>query len=439
MLRSMLTFGAAAALAVSTFAVPATDSTAAAKTASASAATTASASAASSAPCEGAPRAPYVDVPDSHTHADAIDCLHGLEVIRGRLVDAFEPSATLRRDQMATIIAGSIEAAGGSLPAPDRGAFRDVTSGPHRDAIERLAAAGIVEGRAPGRYDPGARVPRGQMTAFLVRAHDHVLGDAGGSTPSSGFRDIEGHPHEASIERAAHLGLASGRTASRFEPQELTLRGQTATFVARLLGRSAADGTMTAPRWGFSATVHPISASLERQMTGNSWRSGCPVGLSSLRLLEIVHRGFDGRDRTGLMVLHRDAVDDVRVALTRSYESGFRIERMRLIDRYGADDDRSMRNNNSSGFNCRRVAGTSRWSEHAYGRAIDLNPIQNPYVAGSTVAPPAGRDYLDRSNVRRGMLVSGDATVTAFKDRGWGWGGDWSSSKDYQHLSSTGR
>jgi hypothetical protein len=423
-LRSTLAFGAAAALAASLLSVTGSEPAAAAATGG---------------PCEGAPRAPYVDVPDAHTHATAIDCLHGLAVIRGRLVDAFEPGSTLRRDQMATIVAGSIEAAGGTLPPPARGAFDDVTGGVHRDAIERLAAAGIVEGRAPGRYDPAARVPRGQMTAFLVRAHDHVLGRDAGSTPPSGFRDIDGHPHQSSIERAAHLGLASGRTTTRFEPQELTLRGQTATFVSRLLARSAEDGTMTAPTWGFSASVGALPTSLERQMAGSSWRSGCPVGLSSLRLLEIVHRGFDGRDRVGLLVLHRDAVNDVRIALTRSYEAGFRIERMRLIDRYGADDGRSMRANNSSAFNCRRIAGSSRWSEHAYGRAIDLNPVQNPYVSGSTVSPPAGRDYLDRSNVRRGMLVRGDAIVTAFAERGWGWGGDWSSAKDYQHLSSTGR
>jgi hypothetical protein len=389
-------------------------------------------------PCAGAPRAPYVDVPDAHTHADAIDCLHGLGVIRGRLVDAFDPAASLRRDQMATLVAGAIEAAGGRLPAPDRGAFPDVTGGPHRDAVERLAAAGIVEGRADGSYAPGAPVPRGQMTAFLVRAHDHVLGASDEPAPRA-FEDTAGHPHEATIDRAAQLGLASGKTATRFAPQELTLRGQTATFVARLLHRSADADVMRAPRWGFTTSVQGISASLERQMRGSSYRSGCPVGPADLRLLEIVHRGFDGRDRVGLLVLHRDAVADVRAALTRSYTAGFRIQRMRLVDRYGADDDRSMAANNTSGFNCRTVGGSTRWSEHAYGRAIDINPVQNPYVSGSTVAPDAGQAYLDRSDVRRGMLVDGDATVTAFEDRGWGWGGNWSSVKDYQHLSSSGR
>lgn len=388
-------------------------------------------------PCAGAPRAPYVDVGDRHTHATAIDCLHGLDVIRGRLVDAFAPGASLRRDQMATIVAGAITAAGGDLPPPDRGAFDDLHGNVHREAIERLAAAGIVQGRTPGRYEPGARVPRGQMTAFLVRAHDHVLGASSEPAPDA-FGDDDGHPHEATIDRAAQLGLAAGTSATTFSPQRLTLRGQTATFVSRLLARAAEAGTMAVPTWGFTSRVQPLPVPLQRQMTGTSWRTGCPVGLTSLRLLEVVHRGFDGRDRVGLLVLHHDAVADVRSALTRSYTSGFRIERMRLIDRYDGDDDRSMAANNTSAFNCRRIGGSDRWSQHAYGRALDINPVQNPYVSGSTVEPEAGRAYLDRGDVRRGMLVRGDATVTAFQGRGWGWGGDWTSSKDYQHLSRTG-
>ena len=87
----------------------------------------------------------------------------------------------------------------------------------------------------------------------------------------------------------------------------------------------------------------------------------------------------------------------------------------------------------------RRVAGSASWSQHSYGRAVDINPVQNPYVAGSTVSPPAGRAYLDRGNVRTGMIVQGDWVVRAFGIVGWGWGGAWSSAKDYQHFSSTGR
>jgi hypothetical protein len=387
--------------------------------------------------CDGAPRAPYVDVLDRDTHADGIDCLHGLQVILGRDVDAFEPRHTLRRDQMASIVARAIRASGTTLPGGSPDAFDDVTGSPHREAIESLEAAGIVFGRASGRYEPAGAVPRGQMTAFLVRAHDHVLGERGAR--SHGFSDVGGHPHEDTIARAADLGLAAGRTRTEFRPQELTQRDQTATFLSRLLGLAVERGEMDAPTWGHTSRTRPLPATLRRTMTGVSWRTGCPVGLDDLRLVETVHRGFDGRDRWGLLVVHRDAANAVTGALTDAYRDGFAIQRMRLIDRYGADDDRSMAANNSSAFNCRRIGGGTSWSEHAYGRALDLNPVQNPFVVGATVAPTEGRAYLDRSDVRRGMVVEGGAVVRAFDARGWGWGGRWRNSKDYQHFSATGR
>ena len=111
---------------------------------------------------------------------------------------------------------------------------------------------------------------------------------------------------------------------------------------------------------------------------------------------------------------------------------------MQLVDDFGGDDAASMAANNTSAFNCRTVAGSARWSEHAYGTAIDINPVQNPYVAGSAVDPPAGSEYLDRANVRPGMMVSGGVGVNVFRFVGWGWGGDWSSAKDYQHVSLRG-
>jgi hypothetical protein len=112
---------------------------------------------------------------------------------------------------------------------------------------------------------------------------------------------------------------------------------------------------------------------------------------------------------------------------------------MRLVDRYGGNDNRSMRADNTSAFNCRRVAGTTRWSEHAYGRAIDINPVENPYVrSDGSVSPRRGRPYADRSRHARGMIHARDATVRAFHRVGWGWGGYWRSSKDYQHFSASG-
>lgn len=126
--------------------------------------------------------------------------------------------------------------------------------------------------------------------------------------------------------------------------------------------------------------------------------------------------------------------------MRRLYRKRFPIRRMRLIDAHGADDRRSMNADNTSAFNCRFVAGTERWSEHAYGKAIDVNPIENPYVTASGhVSPPAGRPYADRSQDAEGMIHRGDAVVRAFRRAGWKWGGNWPGTRDYQHFSASGR
>ena len=129
----------------------------------------------------------------------------------------------------------------------------------------------------------------------------------------------------------------------------------------------------------------------------------------------------------------------MQAALRTLWEERFPIASMRLVDDFGGDDAASMAANNTSAFNCRRVAGSTSWSQHAYGRAVDVNPVQNPWVSGSTVDPRAGAAFADRRRVRPGMLVSGAPAVRAFEVRGWGWGGRWSSVKDYQHFSANGR
>ena len=191
------------------------------------------------------------------------------------------------------------------------------------------------------------------------------------------------------------------------------------------------------PAW--DGRARPLPPKLRRRMTGVSWRPGCPVGLDDLVELRMPYWRFDGTVRRGRMVVRDAQARKVLRVFRRLYAARFPIRRMRLIDAYGGDDDASMAANNTSAFNCRRVAGTDRWSEHAYGRAIDINPVQNPYVRDSTVEPEAGRRYLDRDRVRRGMIVRPGPVVRAFAAVDWGWGGDWRSAKDYQHFSRTGR
>jgi D-alanyl-D-alanine carboxypeptidase len=170
-----------------------------------------------------------------------------------------------------------------------------------------------------------------------------------------------------------------------------------------------------------------------------SYRAGCPVGPSELRTIRLSYWGFDGRPRVGELVVNRRVMHDVVTVFRRLFAVRFPIRRMVPVSRYRGSDDASMAADNTSGFNCRFVSGTSRWSMHAYGLAIDVNPVENPYVSGGRVSPPAGNRYLDRTRRGPGMAVAGGVLVQAFAAVGWKWGGHWSGSLDYQHFSTTGR
>jgi hypothetical protein len=188
----------------------------------------------------------------------------------------------------------------------------------------------------------------------------------------------------------------------------------------------------------FRGTIARIDAAQARRMTGVSWRPGCPVALRDLRLLTLSHWGFDGRARTGRLVVHEDVAPELVAAFRRLHAARFPIRRMVPVDAYGASDFRSIEADNTSAFNCRYVEGTSRWSEHAYGRAIDVNPIENPYVSGGRTSHRASRPYVERTPRRPGMAFEGGTLVSAFDAIGWGWGGRWRSVKDYQHFSASG-
>jgi len=189
----------------------------------------------------------------------------------------------------------------------------------------------------------------------------------------------------------------------------------------------------------FRGRIAPIDSALAKRMTGVSWHPGCPVPLRDLRALSLSYRGFDGRAHTGRLVVHRDVARELVDVFRRLYDAGVPIRRMVPVDAYGGSDFRSIEADNTSAFNCRYVDGTTRWSEHAYGRAIDVNPIENPYVSGGSTSHRASRPYLDRSRRRPGMAVEGGVLVRAFDVVGWGWGGRWSEAKDYQHFSASGR
>ncbi len=209
------------------------------------------------------------------------------------------------------------------------------------------------------------------------------------------------------------------------------------TGIAAAAPATADRATHSFERRGFQ--LGPIDAATRQRMTGASWRPGCPVGLDQLRLLEVRHWGFDGRAHRGRLVVNGDSARGMLRVMRRLFRLHFPIRQMRLVDAYGADDHRSMDADNTSAFNCRFVSGTSRWSEHAYGHAIDVNPIENPYADGDGyVSPPAGGPYADRSQRARGLIHRRGPVVAAFAAIGWEWGGNWAWPKDYQHFSAGG-
>ena len=184
---------------------------------------------------------------------------------------------------------------------------------------------------------------------------------------------------------------------------------------------------------------HSVSRVTAKQLP-YSWHPGCPVPPAQLRRVRLTYWGFDDRAHTGALVVNEDAVPDLVHVFSRLYARRFPIRRMRTIDAYGAKDERSLQADNTAAFNCRYVIGPGprRWSVHAYGEAIDVNPVENPYLEGGRVHPRAGRAYLDRTRVRPGMAIRGGLLVRLFAHAGWQWGGRWSGSPDYQHFSATG-
>lgn len=184
----------------------------------------------------------------------------------------------------------------------------------------------------------------------------------------------------------------------------------------------------------FLSEILPLSQQLREEMTGVSWRPGCPVPLEELRLLRLRHYDLQGAIQQGELVAHRDVAAELVEIFGALFDARFPIARMQRVEAYGGDDERSMADNNTSAFNCRRTERRPEvFSRHSHGRAVDVNPLQNPFVRDGRVSPEGGRAYLER-RATPGLIRAGDACHRAFTRRGWGWGGAWRTLKDYQHF-----
>ncbi len=196
------------------------------------------------------------------------------------------------------------------------------------------------------------------------------------------------------------------------------------------------------------ASVRPLAAA-ERQevVAAKEWHPGCPVLLSQLRLLTVRYLGFDGRAHTGELVVNDAQAGRLQQVFAHLYAIRFPIRHMAFSDTYGPSSGRPRDGDVTASFECRQAVaspcngmastGTGSWSEHAYGEAVDLNPVENPYVGCGMTRDRTALSYLDRSRIRRGMVTS--QVLEIFHQIGWGWGGSWTgSTKDYMHFSVTG-
>jgi poly-gamma-glutamate synthesis protein (capsule biosynthesis protein) len=198
---------------------------------------------------------------------------------------------------------------------------------------------------------------------------------------------------------------------------------------------------------GYTAKISPITPKIEHRMrAGHSYRDGCPVKLRDLRYLKLQYLGFDGKPHIGEMIVHKDVAKEVTQIFRELYRAKYPIRRMRLVSDYGGSDYCSIEADNTSAFNCRPVTGGKRWSNHAYGRAIDLNPIENPYISRSgRIAHKASLPYRVRRHKNpfrpqdQALIAPHAPIVRIFKSRGWRWGGEWHSVKDYQHFDKNRR
>ncbi|MFI0486376.1 M15 family metallopeptidase [Actinomadura sp. 9N215] len=192
------------------------------------------------------------------------------------------------------------------------------------------------------------------------------------------------------------------------------------------------SGTGAAPA-GFQAKIGKVTAGDLK----HSWRKGCPVPPSGLRMIEMTYWGMDDKSHAGgRLVVNAKEAEDLVTVFEKLYDMRYPIERMEPVDKYKGSDFQSIEANNTSAFNCRAATGSSSFSQHAYGLAIDINPCENPYVyADGHIAHADCGKYKNRRSDDPGVIHAGDRVVKAFASIGWGWGGEWSGAKDYQHFS----
>lgn len=192
----------------------------------------------------------------------------------------------------------------------------------------------------------------------------------------------------------------------------------------------------------YQSSISDITPQIKQRMTeGNSWKKGCPVPLKDLCYLHVKHKDFKGNEVMGEIVVHKDVAREVTEIFEELYTMDYPIKKMKLVSDYKGNDWQSIESDNTSAFNCRNATGSKKWSKHSYGKAIDINPIENPYISRKGyISHKESLSYKKRAHqtskhADKAILMKNDQAVQLFKKYGWEWGGDWSGVKDYQHFA----
>jgi D-alanyl-D-alanine carboxypeptidase len=300
----------------------------------------------------------------------------------------------------------------------------------HRFALAVVALAGLIAAcSSADASDPGST--GSTPTRPTVPASSPATGGTASSNPDPSTEVGQAPPATGPAgplpTRPSWLGTrvlptrAIGLAVPQTTPEELVDR------------RFAAIDVLPPPPDGrFHATVGPLEG---EPLNRSTWNESCPVTVDQLRYLTLSFWGFDDRAHTGELIVNAEVADDVVTAFQSLFSAKFPLEEMRITTQAEVGAPPIGDGNDTSAFVCRVAVGSTRFSEHAYGLAIDINPFLNPYLKRNILLPELADVYTDRATVRPGMIVDGGPVVAAFDAIGWGWGGRWSSLKDYQHFA----
>ncbi len=284
---------------------------------------------------------------------------------------------------------------------------------------------------------PDAGQPAQDQPAMVVDAVDQA-GDATSDTDTSSTKTVRGNEESLSVPDDEITEDKSSKSESASTDSPETDSSATDDSKTESAENETVQNETAQNNSGSAFYISEITDDIFARIKGKSFKDDCTLSRDDLRYLHVLHKDKDGVTHEGEMIVNYHIAEDVLEILKELYENDYPIEKIRLVDEYGADDELSMEDNNSSSFNFRFISHTTKVSKHGLGLAVDINTLYNPYtkmVDGKRIIEPVtGGPYLDRGADFDYKIEKGDLCYNLFTAHGFEWGGNWSDRKDYQHF-----